>query len=171
MGITDTAMLRPQVFAFCDGEVQVGLICSEKQAIDATLHSLSEEDKRICPVADRYWNARGGSHTDGGTFIFNLGKNAEGKMRIRCEDKFGKPVPMPEASEACDFTKANEDRCRCRAANRRPECLKAGKAFELFEYFRDNIKKWSFDQIRAHCRSASRSKAAMPHLPQLLSRR
>ena len=27
MGITDTAMLRPQVFAFCDGEVQVGLIC------------------------------------------------------------------------------------------------------------------------------------------------
>jgi len=30
MGITDTAMLRPQVFAFCDGEVQVGLIASEK---------------------------------------------------------------------------------------------------------------------------------------------
>ena len=41
MGITDTAMLRPQVFAFCDGEVQVGLIASEKQAIDATLLSLS----------------------------------------------------------------------------------------------------------------------------------
>ena len=30
LGITDTAMLRPQVFAFSDGEVQVGLICSEK---------------------------------------------------------------------------------------------------------------------------------------------
>ena len=42
MGITDTAMLRPQVFAFCDGEVQMGLICSEKQAIDATLPSLAE---------------------------------------------------------------------------------------------------------------------------------
>jgi glutamate synthase domain-containing protein 1 len=28
IGITDTAMLRPQVFAFHDGEVQVGLICS-----------------------------------------------------------------------------------------------------------------------------------------------
>jgi len=49
MGITDTAMLRPQVFAFVDGEVQVGLIGSEKQAIDATLLSLSKEDKRICP--------------------------------------------------------------------------------------------------------------------------
>ena len=37
LGITDTAMLRPQVFALSDlGEVQIGLICSEKQAIDAT---------------------------------------------------------------------------------------------------------------------------------------
>jgi glutamate synthase domain-containing protein 1 len=41
MGITDTAMLRPQVFAMQDGEVQIGLICSEKQAIDATLRSLA----------------------------------------------------------------------------------------------------------------------------------
>ena len=37
MGITDTAMLRPQVFALQEGEVSIGLICSEKQAIDATL--------------------------------------------------------------------------------------------------------------------------------------
>ena len=72
IGITDTAMLRPQVFAFHDGEVQVGLICSEKQAIDATLASLAAEDPRICPVADKYWNARGGSHTDGGAFIFTI---------------------------------------------------------------------------------------------------
>jgi glutamate synthase domain-containing protein 1/glutamate synthase domain-containing protein 3 len=75
IGITDTAMLRPQVFAFCEGEVQVGLIASEKQAIDATLQSLHREDKRICPVADRYWNARGGSHTDGGAFLFNLSRD------------------------------------------------------------------------------------------------
>ena len=40
IGITDTAMLRPQVFALQEGEVQIGLICSEKQAIDATLASL-----------------------------------------------------------------------------------------------------------------------------------
>ncbi len=37
LGITDTAMLRPQVFALQEGEVSIGLICSEKQAIDATL--------------------------------------------------------------------------------------------------------------------------------------
>jgi len=48
LGITDTAMLRPQVFALCDsGEVQIGLICSEKQAIDATLRSLAKEDPRF----------------------------------------------------------------------------------------------------------------------------
>ncbi len=47
-------MLRPQVFAYADGEVQVGLIASEKQAIDATLLSMSKEDGRIWPVADRY---------------------------------------------------------------------------------------------------------------------
>ena len=105
MGITDTAMLRPQVFAFCDGEVQVGLIASEKQAIDATLHSLSKDDNRICPVADRYWNARGGSYNDGGAFIFNLQKNPAGKIRITCVDKFGKTVPIPGGTEACDFSK------------------------------------------------------------------
>ncbi len=66
IGITDTSMLRPQVFALQDGEVQIGLICSEKQAIDATLQSLAAEDDRFCPVADRYWNARGGSADDGG---------------------------------------------------------------------------------------------------------
>ena len=31
IGITDTAMLRPQVFALHDGEVQLGLVCSEKR--------------------------------------------------------------------------------------------------------------------------------------------
>jgi hypothetical protein len=66
MGITDTAMLRPQVFALQEGEVQIGLVCSEKQAIDATLASLASEDSRFSTVADDYWNARGGSYTDGG---------------------------------------------------------------------------------------------------------
>jgi len=72
MGITDTAMLRPQVFALQEGEVSIGLICSEKQAIDATLASLAREDSRFTPVADMYWNARGGSSTDGGAFLLTV---------------------------------------------------------------------------------------------------
>ncbi len=90
IGITDTAMLRPQVFAFCEGEVQVGVIASEKQAIDATLQSLAKEDKRICPVADRYWNARGGSYTDGGAFLFNLSRG-EGILPLSCVEGVGTP--------------------------------------------------------------------------------
>jgi glutamate synthase domain-containing protein 1/glutamate synthase domain-containing protein 3 len=150
MGITDTAMLRPQVFAFCDGEVQVGLICSEKQAIDATLLSLHQEDSRICPIADRYWNARGGSHTDGGAFIFNLERNSSGKMRMTCTDKFGLPVPMPRETESFDFsidTKVQNNNIR----NSIQQCLETGSAITLFEYLCNNIRHWAFGDIRAAC--------------------
>jgi len=91
MGITDTAMLRPQVFALQEGEVQIGLICSEKQAIDATLASLATEDSRFSTIADDYWNARGGSYTDGGAFIFTVKNQGDGKYQLSCADKFGRP--------------------------------------------------------------------------------
>jgi glutamate synthase domain-containing protein 1/glutamate synthase domain-containing protein 3 len=107
IGITDTAMLRPQVFALHEGEVQIGLICSEKQAIDATLISLSREDSRFRPIADRYWNARGGSHTDGGAFIFSLKdtNDGSGAKRLICTDKFGKVIETADNRLICDITK------------------------------------------------------------------
>ncbi|MGA8239203.1 MAG: hypothetical protein WB818_01440, partial [Desulfobacterales bacterium] len=98
IGITDTSMLRPQVFALQEGAVQIGLICSEKQAIDATLQNLAAEDDRFCPVADKYWNARGGSAADGGAFIFTV-KDAgrgDGSKELVCTNKFGTPVRTPE---------------------------------------------------------------------------
>ena len=154
MGITDTAMLRPQVFAFCDGEVQVGLIGSEKQAIDATLLSLSNDDKRICPVADRYWNARGGSHNDGGAFIFNLQKDSTGKMRITCTDKFGKPVPLPGGTESCDFSKdpASLSGPGEKLAAVINEKLVPGNSMAVFEWLREQIPQWTFDEFRSACR-------------------
>ncbi len=98
IGVTDTSMLRPQVFALHEGDIKLGLVCSEKQAIDATLKSLSREDPRIGTVADRYWNARGGSHTDGGAFIFNLDEISPGlpERSLTCTNKFGNPVAVPE---------------------------------------------------------------------------
>ncbi len=100
LGITDTSMLRPQVFALHEGKVQIGLIASEKQAIDATLRSLHQEDPRICPVADRYWNARGGSHTDGGAFVFTVADGQSANQQISksltCTDKFGRAVTTPQ---------------------------------------------------------------------------
>ena len=107
IGITDTAMLRPQVFALQEGDVQIGLICSEKQAIDATLISLEREDPRFRPIADKYWNARGGSYTDGGSFIFSL-KDAPGNSsdkQLICTDKFGKVVETAKDKIVCDVAK------------------------------------------------------------------
>ncbi len=95
IGITDTSMLRPQVFALSKGEVDIGLIASEKQAIDATLENLNLEDARFSKVADKYWNARGGSHSDGGSFIFTL-KEGEGKKELTAHDKFSNEVILTD---------------------------------------------------------------------------
>ncbi len=103
LGITDTSMLRPQVFALQEGDASIGLICSEKQAIDATLHSLSKEDSRFRPVADRYWNARGGSHTDGGAFSFTVENAGNGDAKLSCADKFGVAVTCPPGDWAVDL--------------------------------------------------------------------
>jgi glutamate synthase domain-containing protein 3 len=45
-------------------------------------------------VADRYWNARGGSHTDGGAFLFTVQQNGRGKELV-VTDKFGERVTTP----------------------------------------------------------------------------
>jgi glutamate synthase domain-containing protein 1/glutamate synthase domain-containing protein 3 len=92
IGITDTSMLRPQVFAMQQGTASIGFAASEKQAIDAALASLAKEDSRFWSRADLYWNARGGSHTDGGAFIFNVLHDDSGKATLVCTDKFGRAI-------------------------------------------------------------------------------
>ena len=87
----------------------IGLICSEKQAIDATLASLASEDHRFTPVADQYWNARGGSHTDGGAFLLtvspdNASRAEDLRYTMRVTDKFGDPVMTPPGQVHCDFS-------------------------------------------------------------------
>jgi len=153
LGITDTAMLRPQVFALSDGEVKVGLICSEKQAIDATLLSLSKEDDRICPVADRYWNARGGSHTDGGAFIFNLVPDLSGRMRMECTDKFGVPVPMPRGNELCDLSRGITLSTESEETIQEiiSEKFVPGNTCAIFEMICEALPQWTFDEFRLAC--------------------
>ena len=94
LGITDTSMLRPQVFALQEGTTKIGLIASERQAIDACLKSLANEDARFAAKADVYWNARGGSYTDGGAFTFTVERTSE-LTRLMCVDKFGREVHVP----------------------------------------------------------------------------
>jgi glutamate synthase domain-containing protein 1/glutamate synthase domain-containing protein 3 len=154
IGITDTSMLRPQVFALQDGEVQVGLICSEKQAIDATLRSLSNEDKRFCPVADRYWNARGGSHTDGGAFIFTV-KDMDGESSqkiLTCTDKFGKIISTPKNQQYCDVTASvrppkEEKEFKGQIA----EVLRNRNSLEMLLHIRKGLTDWDFNTFRWWC--------------------
>lgn len=89
IGITDVSMLRPQVFALQQGEKEsYGAIASEKQAIDAFFEELSLADESVSAVAEHYWNARGGSFSDGGAFTFSIVEE-EGRKRILLKDKFG----------------------------------------------------------------------------------
>jgi glutamate synthase domain-containing protein 3 len=151
IGITDTAMLRPQVFALSDGEVQVGLICSEKQAIDATLHSLSSEDARFHRIADKYWNARGGSHTDGGAFVFTIqeGGNGCSSKVLTCTDKFGRPITIPEYQQAWNHQPSPIDvSLRDHLQRELREKLWKGDGFSLFNSFRDRVAGWDYDTFQ-----------------------
>ena len=149
LGITDTAMLRPQVFALQQGEVSVGLICSEKQAIDATLASLSQEDSRISPVADKYWNARGGSYNDGGAFLMDVvPSNGNGSYEMRVTNKFGQPVTVPPGQVRCDLSaglvassESDDDRTVIDEAIRDDDAP--------FAHFRDRVVEKDYDWLRS----------------------
>jgi glutamate synthase domain-containing protein 3 len=182
IGITDTAMLRPQVFALHDGQVQVGLICSEKQAIDATLKSLSEEDPRVGTVADRYWNARGGSYTDGGAFVFNLNKTDHGSLerRLTCVDKFGREIAIPEGQVPylpgrVYYMMEDEDRERFDISG----FFELQRPGFLYEYVKEGIKLWDYAdlmdclrEIRAWAlKGDAHFEVALKALTQLIDRR
>ncbi|HEY3277321.1 MAG TPA: hypothetical protein VGJ94_11920 [Syntrophorhabdaceae bacterium] len=146
IGITDTAMLRPQVFALQKGDVEIGLICSEKQAIDATLVSLAKEDQRFGTVADRYWNARGGSYTDGGAFIFTVKESEPGKMDLTCTDKFGRVIDVPADRPHLDFRAKLPRTPTCHVDHLRSivRDLSKKNVEELFFTLKPGLAKWDY---------------------------
>jgi len=152
IGITDTAMLRPQVFALQEGEVQIGLICSEKQAIDATLISLTREDPRFGPIADKYWNARGGSYTDGGSFIFSLKDTAEGRKLV-CTNKFGHVIETPKDKVSCDVAKKITITPEFQVIEEKLAALVAendysATADKLYTYVKESVGGFTPDELR-----------------------
>jgi glutamate synthase domain-containing protein 1/glutamate synthase domain-containing protein 3 len=150
IGITDTAMLRPQVFALQKGEVEIGLICSEKQAIDATLESLAKEDLRFGTVADKYWNARGGSHTDGGAFIFTVKESPLGRMSLDCTDKFGRKIDAPSHQTPLNFReKAAAPTLDRSVVKKLANELADGRTQEAFVRLMDDFFHWDYGKIEA----------------------
>ena len=159
IGITDTAMLRPQVFALQEGEVQIGLICSEKQAIDATLQSLAAEDSRFCSVADKYWNARGGSATDGGAFIFTVkdaGKE-DGSKKLVCTNKFGDVIKTSGNQQHYKVTPeilapANPEEISQAVA----DGLASGDISNFMDYCCKNMADWDYSALKYLCKELTK---------------
>jgi len=143
IGITDTSMLRPQVFALQQGTETIGFAASEKQAIDAALLSLSQEDSRFWSRADLYWNARGGSHTDGGAFIFDVHPHDNGKTVLRCSDKFGRAI------EAGLAKSENHERPLLVQREVSPQTLiqQNLSAFDLFDAVCQHLPEWDYDDV------------------------
>jgi glutamate synthase domain-containing protein 1 len=166
LGITDTSMLRPQVFALYENRgVELGLIASERQAINAAMRSLAAEDKRFLPQADTYWVARGGSHTDGGAFSFTVregkgdparGSDGEIGHRLDCRDKFGAPVRVASDQRHVDW--ARLDATRMDAGIRQRLRSKVYRAFDdggpnaLFCWASERLSEWSYDEVAAFSR-------------------
>jgi len=170
LGITDTAMLRPQVFALQEGEVSIGLICSEKQAIDATLASLASEDPRFTPVADIYWNARGGSHTDGGAFLLTVspaaGGTGNGHYALRVTNKFGAPVATLPGQAHCNLSvpPARPERIDQDAAAIE-RAVRDEDAQALFCCLREHLAEMTFDRLRCFVEEfAGRTAEKLPAL-------
>ena len=147
-GITDTAMLRPQVFAMQEGDVSIGLIGSEKQAIDATLQSLSKEDHRFRPIADKYWNARGGSYTDGGAFSFTIKGSGE-NCKLSCTDKFGKIITCPSGEWNINIDESPTPPKNSHELLQNLETAVATEnQNEFFSRIVKQIPKWNFNNVR-----------------------
>ena len=146
--ITDTSMLRPQVFALQKGEVEIGLVCSEKQAIDATLVSLAKEDPRFGTIADNYWNARGGSYTDGGSFIFTVKESTPGKMALACTDKFGRAIDVSGKQVPVDTRiKISGEKIKNETLKEIKKDLSKNNIEKIFKEVKKDFKKWDYARI------------------------
>ncbi|HXX87435.1 MAG TPA: hypothetical protein VEH86_03195, partial [Candidatus Acidoferrum sp.] len=137
IGITDTSMLRPQVFALQEGQAKIGFIASEKQAIDAMIQNLAKYDSRFYPMCDLYWYARGGSYTDGGAFVFTIDKS----KNLMCTDKFGKPISA---------TRHQQHHRMIPNHTRQPfsvdeKLRRKPNALDLFTFASERIANWDFD--------------------------
>jgi len=164
IGVTDTSMLRPQVFALQQGSRSIGFAASEKQAIDAALESLASEDARFWSHADLYWNARGGSHTDGGAFIFTVQSDRDGSARLACTDKFGRPIQV-DASQHPYGTGAMETKASTQVSAQNQGANLGHQATappdvppdQLFAWVRDQLPSWNYDRLLAFLQWLERS--------------
>ena len=143
---------------------------------------MSSEDSRFHRFADKYWNARGGSHTDGGAFIFTLQESGNGHRgkKLTCTDKFGRPITIAESQRVWDHEpRPVEAAVRETLHKEVKEKLWGGDGRSLFENFEARVSRWDYDTYRefgeemfraANLGDANRS-VAIEALTHLMDRR
>ena len=158
LGITDTSMLRPQVFALYENKdvanpVEIGLVASERQAINACLRSLAAEDDRFQTTADRYWVARGGSHTDGGAFRFSVaaGDGGQQPAKLECVNKFGDSLRISGDQHhrmpgQIDARRASES-FRTEWSNQAYHAYDDGGVKTFWDWVRPHVKEMTWDEL------------------------
>jgi len=147
IGITDTSMLRPQVFALQRGEAAVGFAASERQGIDAALASLAAEDARFWAQPDLTWNARGGSYTDGGAFVFTVIRDGAAPAELVCTDKFGRVIDV--AGDKLPPTRLPALHAVPIASIAREPVIGEGAAAEVFAHASGSLPVWGYEGLAA----------------------
>jgi hypothetical protein len=111
-------------------------------AIDA------REDPRFWSHADRYWNARGGSHTDGGAFIFTVHANGNGPAKLQCTDKFGRAIRTGAPQKPYDGRAT---------ALRTDMALPDVPVDELFAWAKGQLPAWDYPNLLAFLKALERT--------------
>ncbi|MCF8099914.1 MAG: hypothetical protein K9K65_18905, partial [Desulfarculaceae bacterium] len=96
----------------------------------------------------RYWNARGGSSTDGGAFLFNVQGNGDG-YKLSCTDKFGTPIEVDQGQWRFDPEEAaiapDQAQNLEQALSAAPEGY---EPYAVYEQAAEAMASWSFSQLR-----------------------
>jgi glutamate synthase domain-containing protein 3 len=100
-------------------------------------------------VADKYWNARGGSSSDGGAFVFNVERKPEGPFELKCFDKFGVEVKVDKRKPLdplIDVTSPDDGADEL--ARKVDGAMSGDSGWAIFSFFRENVRNWDYNTLR-----------------------
>jgi glutamate synthase domain-containing protein 3 len=98
-------------------------------------------------VADRYWNARGGSSSDGGAFIFTVQREGEG-YALSVADKFGQAIVCPPGDYKVDETPPPVAPFLPAGLAESIDKGQEGGALSTFDQVASYLASWSFANLR-----------------------
>ncbi|MCG8608117.1 glutamate synthase-related protein [bacterium] len=164
IGLTDTSVLRPSVFAWQHSSnrkwASIGLVGSEEQACRSVLDALYQQGVLATREPDKVKIVRGGSIeqeqageiSGGGAIVYNLKRESRDQYRLQISDKFGNSL-KPELGQHYDLNgELNFDSEEVKVlatklfnSNGRPRFMKAEPLYRLVAA---SLKDWEFNTFR-----------------------